>query len=241
MLTYHSQGIVFRNIKYGETSIICDIFTRELGLRSFIVSGVRSQKSKTKANVYRPLNIVEITAFEGDSEKLCRIKDIRFDTIFKQVNIHVIPSSLALFMLEIARNAIKTREADVELYDFIKDTLILLDNDSCPSPLLHHKFMIDLSIHLGFEPMQNKNVKNTIFDLLNGRFEAENISLVYRMDKEISDIFYQLLCFKLEELAPLQIPKTIRNQLLEDLIVYYKLHIPGFREILSKDILAAVL
>jgi DNA repair protein RecO (recombination protein O) len=41
-----TRGIVLRAIKYSETSVIADIFTEQFGLRSYIISGVRTSKSK---------------------------------------------------------------------------------------------------------------------------------------------------------------------------------------------------
>ncbi len=41
-----TRGLFLSHIKYGETSIICKIFTESLGLQSFIVNGIRKSKSK---------------------------------------------------------------------------------------------------------------------------------------------------------------------------------------------------
>lgn len=241
MQTFDTRGIVFRNIKYGESSIICDIFTLEKGLRSYIVSGVRSSKSKNKANIYRPLNIIEMTAYDSNSEKLTRIKEIRYAYVFESLNVEVIKSSMALFMLEIARNAIKSNEPEPDLYRFIENSLVNLDKSRLLSSLTHIKFMIDLSSYLGFEPMRNYSETNSVFDLLNGKFEDENSPVIYRMDKETSLFFFQLLKYHPEETEQLTIPKSTRMLLMENLIIYYRLHLTGFKEILSKDVLSAVL
>lgn len=34
-----TRGIVFRSVKYGESSVIADIFTEEKGLHTFIAGG----------------------------------------------------------------------------------------------------------------------------------------------------------------------------------------------------------
>ena len=57
---YHqTKGIVLKTIKYGETSLICTVYTCELGSQTFIANGVR--KKKGKMVYYQPMNILDIT------------------------------------------------------------------------------------------------------------------------------------------------------------------------------------
>lgn len=241
MSTYQSKGIVFRNIKYSESSIICDIFTREKGLRSFIVQGVRNAKSQGKANLFRPLHIVDIQAYESETGKLARIRDIQYGHVYQHLNIHVVKSAMALFMLEIARNSLRAEDHDADLYDFLETSFTTLDADVTISPLTHIVFMIRLSVFLGFEPMQNQDEKRRIFDLLNGQYDEATSHIQYRMEEGVSDYFYQLLVCKEDDWKGLHWPKSVRTQMLDDLILYYSLHVTGFRDIVSKDVLAAVL
>ena len=39
-----TKGIVLNSIKYGESSIICRIYTAKLGLQSYLVNGVRKKE-----------------------------------------------------------------------------------------------------------------------------------------------------------------------------------------------------
>jgi len=48
------RGIVIKYIKYGDTSIIVNIFTEAFGLQTYIVNGARSKKSKGKIALYQP-------------------------------------------------------------------------------------------------------------------------------------------------------------------------------------------
>ena len=241
MATYQSRGIVFRQIKYSESSIICDIFTREKGLRSFIVQGVRNTKSRGKANLFRPLHIVDMQAHESDAGKLARVRDIQYAYVYRHLNVHVVKSAMALFMLEIARNAIRDEDQDSELYDFLESFFIGLDAEDTISPLTHIVFMVRLSTFLGFEPMQNMDEKRKVFDLLNGQFDEATSHIQYRMEESVSAYFSQLLQAKDDDWKLFQWPKPVRIQMLEDLILYYRLHVTGFRDIVSKDVLAAVL
>jgi len=234
---YNSNGIIFRTIKYSETSIICDIYTKEKGLRSFIVSGVRSSKSKNKANVYQHLNLVDIIAYEQDQDKLSRIKEIRPYHHFEHLNFQVVKSSVALFILEVCRNVIKEKEANEELYHFLEEWILYIDQCAKLNPLLHLKFMAELTSFAGFEPMMNGSVDNKQFDLQNGVFCPSSEVNKYAMNMETSYHFHQLMACKREDLHNLSLDKIQRNQLLEDIMMYYKLHVSGFRDLLSLEVL----
>ncbi len=46
-----TSGIVFRAVKYSETSIITDVYTRDLGMQTYIVNGVRSAPIGNKIEI----------------------------------------------------------------------------------------------------------------------------------------------------------------------------------------------
>ena len=55
-----TQAIVLHSLKYGETRIIVDMFTRKFGRLSFIVNIPKSSKSKVKKQFFQPLTLLEI-------------------------------------------------------------------------------------------------------------------------------------------------------------------------------------
>ena len=44
-----TRGIVFNQVKYGETSIIARIYTEQSGLESFLIRGARSRHARIRA------------------------------------------------------------------------------------------------------------------------------------------------------------------------------------------------
>lgn len=240
MNLYHSKGIIFRSLKYSETSIICDIYTREKGLRSFIVSGVRSSKSGSKAAIFQHLNIVEIVTYNQDAEKLTRIKEIGLFYHYRQINVQVVVSSIAMFILEICRNAIKEREYNSELYDFLESWLMFLDQEVKPHPCLHLLFMIQLSNEIGFGPMHNHSEINVCFNMMEGLFTPDTTSQD-AMDATESFAFQSLLNVDKHTIHLVTVQKDIRDSLTDRLITYYRLHMSGFKKINSLEVLRSIL
>ncbi|MBR4176526.1 MAG: recombination protein O N-terminal domain-containing protein, partial [Bacteroidales bacterium] len=72
-----TQGLVLHTTKYGETSIIAKVFTRELGLCSYIIKGIRSSSGRTKQNLMQPLSHLEMTVYNNPKKQLQYIKEMR--------------------------------------------------------------------------------------------------------------------------------------------------------------------
>jgi DNA repair protein RecO (recombination protein O) len=238
---FRSDGIVFRNIKYAETSIICDIYTREKGLRSFIVSGIRTAKAGSRAAIYRPLNMVNIIAYDHEGEKLSRVKEISLRLHYQHINVHILTSAIAMFMLEICRNAIKEREPNPEMYDFLSEWFAFIDIGAHYDHKLHLKFLIEFSDFLGFNPLDNYSDQYQYFDMLDGRFCTYKTESEYILDETDSKNLYDLMHTRKEDLKQLNWPKDSRNRMNDQLIQYYKLHISGFRDLNSLEVLRSVL
>jgi DNA repair protein RecO (recombination protein O) len=51
-MLHKTRGIALSYVKYRETSIIVRIFTRQFGIQSYIVNGVRSKSAKTKIALF---------------------------------------------------------------------------------------------------------------------------------------------------------------------------------------------
>lgn len=241
MKIYSTEGIIFRTLKYSETSIICDIYTKAKGLRSFIVSGVRTSKVGSKAAIYRHLNIVDIISHDQEADKLARINEITLNYHYNSINKDVILSSMAIFMLEVSRNAIKEKESNEDLYTFIKDWLVFIDTQPNLNPHWHLLFMIELSTYLGFGPMDNHSGEKPYFDMLEGIFCDYHAGSEYILDDEDSLVLFMLCQVNRINLHNLQFTKIERDRLTDNLLKFYKLHLPSFRDLNSVGVLRSVL
>ena len=239
MSLFKSIGIVFRSVKYSETSLILEVFTREKGMRSFIVSGVRSSKSKNKASLYQHLNILDLVAYDKDN-KLARIKECGIEYYYQRLSYDVVRSSIGLFLLEVCKNAIREKEENIEVFDFIYERLKLLDSDTPQNfGLFPIKFLLELSQFIGFMPFNNYHSKNPYFDLYNGRFIPE-MTEKYISSFEVSEQISAIDNASMDQLTTLKIRKDLRNQIIDDLIIYYRLHIEQFKELKTLEVLRTI-
>jgi DNA repair protein RecO (recombination protein O) len=236
---FKSKGIVFKTLKYGESSLIVDIFTEEKGMRSYIVSGIRSKSSKTKAGLFQLMSILDLIAYDKGDDKLARIKEVRLAYHFQQLPFDIIRSSIGTFLLEVSRYSIQEKEANPDLYQFLESWYTYLDQTEGPIVNAHLVFLVQLSAFIGFQPDPNYR-EGFVFDLMEGRFE-ERARSAYFIDKDHSLLFQQLLETDIRKIDELRFNGSQRRVLLESLITYYRLHIDSFPPLKSMEVLREVL
>ncbi|MEY3248489.1 MAG: hypothetical protein RL742_532 [Bacteroidota bacterium] len=235
-----SLGIVFRTVKYGETSVIADIFTEEKGLQTFIGGSVRTAKSRMPFNLFQPMSVVDIVAnYRSDGQRLHRLKELRAAEIFTAIPFEIRRGAVTLFMAEICRKSIHDHEPNPELFAFLLDYLRLLDRTPNPIANLHLHFLLHLSGFLGFQP-EHELEEAGYFDLKEGVFVEESPGHPYYVEPEDAVWLSRLLACAAERCHELSIPRATRKRLQQRLLQFYQFHVPGFDGLNTPDVLDLV-
>lgn len=145
-----TRGIVIHFLPYRETSLIVKIYTEALGLRSYIVNGVRSAKGGGKIALYQPLSLLELTVYEKSDAGLQRISDARLAYAYRQLPFSVRKTTVGLFLAELLGKTLKEEKEDAALFEFLFDSLITFDQLTAGDDLFHLVFMVRLAALLGF-------------------------------------------------------------------------------------------
>lgn len=236
-----TRGIVFRTLKYGETSVICDIFTEDRGLHAFIAGSVRSAKARMPYPLFQHMSVVEIVAYFREGEgALSRLKEARSGLVYERIPFDVKRGAVALFMAEICRKCIRETEENRELFDFLIEKLVWLDRTDTPIANLHLHFLVQLSAYLGFQPQDEDEDGESYFDLQEGLFVLEKPLHGPFLAPDEAGILKALLLTPLEECHTIVLERMQRKSLLQRLLHFYELHVPGFGEVNSVEILETV-
>lgn len=234
-----TQGIVLRNVKFGETSLIIDVYTAEKGRQSYLINGVRSQKARVKQSVLAVSSLVDLVVYQRDNKDVNRIKEVKPAYVYQSIPFDVIKGTVALFMTELIGKSIKESEENPMLFDFLVNSFIALD-EADKATLFPMVFPILLMPHLGFNPGNDWSEKKPIFDIREGIFVSNEPHQLY-LDKASSELFFLLLKADISNMDEINIPKNKRSQLLDRILEYYKYHIDNFKELNSHLILREVL
>ncbi len=236
----HTQGIVFRAIKYGESSIITDIFTREKGLLSYIIGGVRKKNSKVSPGLFQVMTVLDLVVYHSDSQKLHRIREVKPALLFQSIPFDVAKSSIILFMAELCSKTIQEPEANPGLYEFIVHTLKELDEKRTHFQNDHLHFMVGLAAQLGFALQPRQSAGDAYFDLREGQFASVAPEHMEHVSPPLSGLLADLVWHQ-QSGGHVPMDRASRRALLSDLILYFRLHTDQMKDLKSYHILTEVL
>jgi DNA repair protein RecO (recombination protein O) len=233
-----TKAIVISTIKYGDTSVIAKCLTASDGIKSYLLRGIlKSKKGKLKIAYFQPLMQLEIVANHKNKGSLEYIKEVKTVHPYTSIHTEISKSAIALFLSEILNYSIQEEEKNEALFEFIENALQWLDvHDQIAN--FHLVFLTHLTKYFGFYP-ETKYIHKEYFDLQEGQFFDQS-TLNECITGENLTHFKQLLGIKFDEQNTLILSSTIRNEILAIFIQYFKLHLQGFRQPKSMEVLHEV-
>ncbi|MBS1647318.1 MAG: DNA repair protein RecO [Bacteroidetes bacterium] len=233
-----NQGIILQSTRFQEKKNILKIYTLQRGMQSYIVHVGHSAASKIKAAHVLPLNQIEFTENVKNTRSLQSISNIQVLHVYQSLHNNPVKNTLAVFLNEILIKSLREQPEHKELFFFITQQLLLLDSSHADTAHFHLHFLIEMAWHLGFYPHNNYNEKNTLFDVQEGIFTA-TLPAQHLHYADSNDAFYlnQLLSKKTD----FHCTSEVRSNLLNLLLLLYKLHLPNFGEVKSIQILKELL
>jgi DNA repair protein RecO (recombination protein O) len=237
-MLHSTQGIVFNTIKYSETSIIVKIYTGLFGIQSYLLKGIRNARSKIKPALFQPMTLLDMVVYHKEKQSLQSVKEVHLAHPFKTIPFDIRKSSVALFINELVYKAIREEEPNAGLFGFLWQTCLRLDETEESVSSFHLHFAISLCHHLGIFPQNNYSEKCPVFNLREGIFQSVIPDHQHYLDPKHSKSFADLLNpdyeFRITNYES-------RDLLLDTILLYYQLHLPGFRGLQSHHILRDVL
>jgi len=242
---HKTKGIVLRTVKYGETSLIVSIFTELFGIQSYLVNGVRTstKKGTGKANLFQPSALLDMVVYHNELKNLQRIKEFRWGYLYQHILSDVRKNAVALFMIELLTKCLKQPEANTDLFHFVEDSFLHLDESTeavvANFPLF---FALHLPVFFGFRITDNYNNENYFLDLQEGKYVKEQPQHPNFLDDKQALITSQLLkIMQPEEMEDIKLNHDFRRNLLFVYETYYALHIQDFGKMKTLPVLREIL
>lgn len=235
------QGIVLQAIRYGDTSLIVKVFTRNFGLRSYMVKGAFNRNAKNRAALFQNLHLINyIEAGRPNKGTLGYLKDVQLATVYQSIPFVMNKSAILMYISELLTKTITEQEQNEALYDFIVKSLQWLDlveQDYANFPLF---FTLELTCHLGFYPKDN-HANGFCFDMMEGSFAHDYPLHPYYFDAETAAMLSKMLNTGIDEACRIPLRVSQRRELLDGLITFMRLHAPVMNDFRSHEVLKTVL
>lgn len=243
-MVHKTKGIVLRTVKYGETSLICTVFTELLGLQSYMVKGARSAKAGTrKANQLFPSAMLDMVVYEQPNKNLQIIKEYRPYIIYQSLHEDVIKNGVGLFAVEVVTQLLAAHDPQPELYAFLEEYLLQLD--SLPRQQISNfplYFMIHAARISGYYISGVYDEVHGFADVQEGRFAAEASRYPPFIGGEEAALMSALNgATTAPEIALIKMNTEERRKMMQYFLLFLQLHVPHFTEPRSLAILTAIL
>ncbi|NVM64970.1 DNA repair protein RecO (recombination protein O) [Mucilaginibacter sp. SG538B] len=240
-MLHKTRGIIFRATDYGESSVIVQIFTEKFGLQSYIINGAKKPKAKIGRNMLQPLHLLDLVVYHKNTGSVQRISELKNAPVLQSIPYDVIKSCIAIFLNEVLYKAIKQQSPDENLFDFIFSAIEWLDHQTESVANFHLIFLTRLTRYLGFYPDRYMAGEADYFDIKNGQFTRYKPESISYLSPPHTDNFRLVLQTSFEDMHLLKLSNDERRYLVQKLLEYYAMHIEGFGNIKSADVLEEVL
>lgn len=239
-----TKAIVLRTVKYGETSVICTLFTEVFGVQTYLVQGVRSSKARgNKAGMLQPTSLLDVIAYQKPNTNLQRLKEFHPAYIYNNVREDIVKNSVALFSVELLLRLLPEHALMEDLFNFAYEYFCALDKTATNKVANYPCFFaIHCSRVLGYEISGDYSERTPYLNMHDGSFS----SLPSQQASTLTDTEIQLLnrllkCYTREDVAHIVMNAEQRFKILDWYIEYLQEHTQHMGNIRSLSVLRVLL
>lgn len=238
-MIYKTRAIVLRTVKYGEASLIVDMFTEEKGHQTFIVHSVRKSKAVTPPSYLQLLSLVEMVGYHSDHKKIHHIREIRIDEPYQSIPFDMRKSAVITCLAEIISKSVTTSYPQPDLFHFLHEELLRYDMNPYDRDFFI-RFLVQLTQFLGFGiELPDIHQSDQYLDLMEGVLLEKEPAHGYAMGPSALKSLQSIMHAGPQGKTGISLED--RRRIVDQLLLYYQLHVETLKEINSLTILREIL
>jgi DNA repair protein RecO (recombination protein O) len=170
-----------------------------------------------------------MVVYYKEERDLHRLSEVKISHPFQSLPFEVAKSSMALFITEMLTKSLKEETGNPELFQFLTESVLFLEEARSDYENFHLAFLLKLTLFLGFGPENARAFENQLrehaYPFLPDDTTERGLNILIRQPYG----------------TPAHLNRTQRNELLDALVAYYRIHIDTLGEIKSLPVLREVL
>jgi DNA repair protein RecO (recombination protein O) len=235
-----TRGIILHQIKYTDSGIVAQLYTRKFGRQSFLIRGMRKRKAGKHSILFQPLFILDLEIDYKESREMNVLKEFSASYSPYDICSDIRKSSVAIFLGEVLTGVLREASPHEEMFDYIEKSIVYFDKCKEGYANFHIAFLAGLSSFLGIEPGIKNNPESIYFDMTNGIFVPAPPVHGNFANPEISAILARVFLSSFDNIKNISLKGSVRNEVLDNLIRYYSIHLSGLKKINSLEVLKDV-
>ncbi len=229
-----TEAIVLKKFRYGDTSLIATLFTKDFGKFNTVIKGARSLKSKYRG-IFETTNHIKIIFNKKENRELQTISKSELLNSFPKIKNEIEKLLISFRLVELVNKLFYQYDKNENTFILLKDTLNSLANFSKEPSIILLYFQVKIAKNIGIHFVDKEDKENLIKD--------ETFSTVHTLKLDRNEFFYiqNLYNQEFKSLNKFQITTNLLYKLIDFMDVhllsnYYSIHsLPSKRSIFQME------
>jgi len=243
-----TNAIVLKRIPYSDTSVICSVFTEEMGKVSILAKGAWKQKNAL-GPILEPINHIHLQFYNKNSRNIQVVKDVEFIQQFSDLRNNLGRMIVAFAIVEIIDKSTLEKNPYPILYRLGWRVLDKINDNNQNFLFVFSFFLYQLLLRLGFM-INLKNCRKCDRDVTQGGMDDYSGELVcidcvaqsqIKIGKNGCAFLKQLSNLHLDNLNTISMPNSDIMDSIYFLESFMLFHVEGFKKVQSMDMIRTLI
>lgn len=232
-----TKAIVLRTIRYSDSHIVVSLFTEYYGMVSALVRVAHGGKRGGRSALWQLMSLVELNVYYRPAADFQKIGDVFMSTPWKDLPYNPFKASVSIFLAEFLYHSLRGEGENRVLFSFLENSLLWFDETEKGMVDFHLLLMIRMTRFLGIWPGTDGYRPGMLYDLKSACYVSRIPPHGQYVDADAATLIPMLLRIDYSNMHLLRMTRNERRHMLDVLLQYYRLHVPGFGELQSLDVL----
>lgn len=221
-----TDAFVLKSFKYGETSKIVTLFTKDYGKINAIVKGVRNYKSRI-CGTMESMNYITVVIYIKENRELQLISNAEYKKSFPGIIKDFYKLEIAFKIIELLNKAVTENYINKQIFELLLQVFTGLEKAEKSYSNFTLYFLINLSKILGIAPEFSENYsENETFFSLNE----------FYINRNNFDTLYLFNIRKIENIEIINSELSILNELINLFERFITIHTQGLSNFKSTKV-----
>lgn len=234
-------GIVIDTVKHTDRHNVVTLYTREQGRISFVTPAGGGKKGARRSALFMPLSIISADIRQDATRELQFMSSPARHTIHSHIYSHPVKSAISIFIAEFLNHFLRHAEADPPLWDYIANSISILDRAQRGIANQHLAFLIGLLPYSGIFPDLSDAIAHPERDFWLDMREGITTQFhpLHRdnIEPDMVRALPSLLKMRPRNCYIYPLNGALRRTILDNLLRYYSIHFPGIQNLKSPAVL----
>lgn len=239
-MTEKITGIVLDITRHSDRLSIVTLYTRSRGRLSFLSPMGSGKAARLRQARLQPLTVIDADINFKPVAELQRLGAFSLYEVWGEIYFDPVKRLIALFLAEFLNRLLRATMPDEMMWDYICDSLRLLDRMRKGVADFHITFLSSLLPFAGIQPDGSAYREGRVFDMQAGVFTDRLPAHSDYLKGEEARFAAVLSRINFSNVRALRLNGKLRSEILEKILRYYAIHFPGTSNLRSLDVIKEI-